>query len=1203
MKLLQLLSVKFSLLILITITPIWLKSQVFQSDLDALKSLYYATGGDQWHNKTNWDMNADQNDVNNSWYGITVENFRITKIKLAANNLNGHIPEEIENLEMLQYFDISQNDVDSISIDADILVHIDTLLLSYNEFVNFPVVVCNYDSLRVLEISLNKLTQIPPEIGQLKLLQTLKLNSNKIKSIPSEIKELKQLRELDISNNPLKMLISEIYSLSNLISLNASNDSLSQISPSIKNLKLQKLNLSYNQLDSIPADLVNISTLNNIDFSHNKIKSLAFGFSSFFALEVLNLSYNQITQFPGGLTGATFLKELQVQNNQISNCENLSASIMLSRLNLENNRLSFNNLDSLKIDWSLLSFSTISPQAYLPIIKSYQTDKLKLQVDALGDRNVYQWYKNFEPIDGQNSGVILVDTTQSAVYQCLVSDAYYPRLILQSDAVGLKIVNGVLAGDYLALVDLYNATGGENWFSNANWLSSDSVQLWKGLSVKNYRVSSINLANNNLMGTLPETLGNLNACETLTLSNNKLNNLGSGIGNLSALMRLDVSNNLLSNIPSTIGELKKLEILLLNKNSISELPTEIGGLAALQTLNIAYNQLRTIPSQIGAISLLKYLELNNNFLSSFPPEIGLLNSLWKLNAANNLLDSIPSELGGMPELLMLYLNNNQITHLPSLKNMHKISRIYLAENYLDFSDFDADSLAFDTLLEAIYYPQKNIELLVNRNTENYVLSVAVGGINNQYQWFSDSMAIDAQVADNLVIALNEKAVFYANVQNAAYPLLTLKTAGIHFPSQIPVNEYNALLELYNTCNGDLWTDNTNWLSSAPADEWFGVNVINYEVKSVLLPNNQLLGFIPVEIGQLTGLQSLDLSNNQLSGTLPSSIGLLNNLQTLGLSNNSIQGEVPADIKNMAALSNLYLQHNEFTQLPNLAGMSKLEQVNVAYNKLGFDDLEANIFMQATSFIYSPQDTFGLSKEYIRFEGEQLFLEIFTDGYFNLYQWYKDGEILANQNNNSLQIQHFAFQDIGIYHCVVSNSLVPDLALISASMVVNQLFKIKFFISDAKGLVKNAQVELENYGQKLSNIVGEAQFDSIAAGSELGYQINASGHYTFSDDLLLDNQDLSINVYLGITDIAKYGEMLISVFPNPVSDVLEIKFAGVQNTGNWQLHILDINGKILLTESFVAPAHRFNLQNLSSGIYFLVLKSSDGEIIRHKVQKM
>ena len=88
----------------------------------------------------------------------------------------------------------------------------------------------------------------------------------------------------------------------------------------------------------------------------------------------------------------------------------------------------------------------------------------------------------------------------------------------------------------------------------------------------------------------------------------------------------------------------------------------------------------------------------------------------------------------------------------------------------------------------------------------------------------------------------------------------------------------ALVALYEATNGDNWTNNTNWLSDRPLDEWHGVRTDDGgRVTRLNLVENNLIGTIPSELGNLTNLQDLSLYSNQLSGSLPAELGNLTNL--------------------------------------------------------------------------------------------------------------------------------------------------------------------------------------------------------------------------------------------------------------------------------------------------------------------------------------
>ena len=99
-----------------------------------------------------------------------------------------------------------------------------------------------------------------------------------------------------------------------------------------------------------------------------------------------------------------------------------------------------------------------------------------------------------------------------------------------------------------------------------------------------------------------------------------------------------------------------------------------------------------------------------------------------------------------------------------------------------------------------------------------------------------------------------------------------------------MNTYRAALAaLYNATNGSSWLDDTNWVSSRPLGEWYGVSTdADGRVTELDLRDNQLSGSIPSELGNLANLEGLWLDGNQLSGSIPSELGNLDNLERLGL---------------------------------------------------------------------------------------------------------------------------------------------------------------------------------------------------------------------------------------------------------------------------------------------------------------------------------
>ena len=91
---------------------------------------------------------------------------------------------------------------------------------------------------------------------------------------------------------------------------------------------------------------------------------------------------------------------------------------------------------------------------------------------------------------------------------------------------------------------------------------------------------------------------------------------------------------------------------------------------------------------------------------------------------------------------------------------------------------------------------------------------------------------------------------------------------------LPAEETDpVLLALYNDTGGDDWTNNTRWLTNQPIDKWFGgLSGGPGLVTGLQLPENNLTGEMPPQLGGLDALGVLDLSGNNLTGEIPAQLG-------------------------------------------------------------------------------------------------------------------------------------------------------------------------------------------------------------------------------------------------------------------------------------------------------------------------------------------
>ena len=112
---------------------------------------------------------------------------------------------------------------------------------------------------------------------------------------------------------------------------------------------------------------------------------------------------------------------------------------------------------------------------------------------------------------------------------------------------------------------------------------------------------------------------------------------------------------------------------------------------------------------------------------------------------------------------------------------------------------------------------------------------------------------------------------------------TLTIGGLPAVVLGPSTDRAALVALYNATNGANWTDKANWLSDEPLGEWQGVTTDDDgSVTQIRLGDNNLVGSIPSDLGDLSNLEILALEVNQISGVIPGELGNLSNLTVLDM---------------------------------------------------------------------------------------------------------------------------------------------------------------------------------------------------------------------------------------------------------------------------------------------------------------------------------
>ncbi|CAM9228091.1 unnamed protein product, partial [Ectocarpus sp. 8 AP-2014] len=252
--------------------------------------------------------------------------------------------------------------------------------------------------------------------------------------------------------------------------------------------------------------------------------------------------------------------------------------------------------------------------------------------------------------------------------------AAYPRESAQRvpkwRAFGLDPALVVMSSeDRAALVALFQSTGTTRWYRKGNWDTDADLSQWEGVAVNDDgRVVELNLALNNLKGTIPAAVGALTDLNVLDLYDNELTGpIPEALRALKELTHLGLSGNKLTGIiPAWLGSLKKLQRLELDDNHlVGPIPEALGALKELEVFVLGLNEL-TGKRKLCEQSMIYLADLwlqSNQLVRHVPKELGDLENLRELYLQDNFLTgtAIPTELGNLIALLDINLGNTQLT--------------------------------------------------------------------------------------------------------------------------------------------------------------------------------------------------------------------------------------------------------------------------------------------------------------------------------------------------------------------------------------------------------------------------------------------------------------------------------------------------------------------------------------------------------------
>ena len=511
----------------------------------------------------------------------TFANFKnLTTLSLALCELTGTFPHAIFQIGTLSVID---------------------LFFNYNLHGFFP----NYsmsESLQIIRVrNTNFSGELPNSIGNLRKLSFLDLSDCQFNgTLPNSLSNLTQLSYLYLSSNSFTGPMPSFDMAKKLTNSSSShNEGLHN---------LVTINLSNNSITgSIPSFLFKLPLLKEILLSSNHFSKLEeFTTMSSSVLNTLDLSNNNLSgPFPISVLQLKSLSVLDLSSNKITGLLQLDKLLKLK--NLTTLDLSFNNL-SINVNMPHVDFS------FIPNI----------------------------------SVLKLVHCNLKTFPSFLINQTTLIQLDLSDNQIQGTVPNWIWKLPYLESLNISH-----NLLTDLEGPFQNLTSYWKILD----------LHNNKLQGPIPFFLKSV---EYLDYSTNKFSVIPEDIGNyLSSTYFLSFSNNNLhGSIPDSLCNASQLLVLDISFNNISGtiLPCLISITSTLDVLNLGKNNLTgPIPDMFPASCVVRTLNFHENLLHGpIPKSLSHCSSLKILDiGSNQIVGGFPCFLKNIPTLSVLVLRNNK----------------------------------------------------------------------------------------------------------------------------------------------------------------------------------------------------------------------------------------------------------------------------------------------------------------------------------------------------------------------------------------------------------------------------------------------------------------------------------------------------------------------------------------------------------------
>ncbi|RVE61701.1 hypothetical protein OJAV_G00175590 [Oryzias javanicus] len=258
----------------------------------------------------------------------------LTEVNLSCNYLLS-VPGSVGAMTNLQTFLLDGNCLSDLPSELGSLQRLGYVGLSFNRFNHVPQVLERLSSMEKLCMAGNYLETLTLQNFRLLHVKHVDLRLNKISvMVPDEPDLLRHVTQLDVRDNRLTDLDASVFP--RLEMLHCERNRI--VSLKVKGCSLKGLYASSNELQRLDVSPVP-SNLSYMDVSRNNLESLPDWLVEAKRLEVLDVSHNLVTELPGRLFCSSSLRKLSAGHNRLQKLPERVERPLLEVLDVQHNQL------------------------------------------------------------------------------------------------------------------------------------------------------------------------------------------------------------------------------------------------------------------------------------------------------------------------------------------------------------------------------------------------------------------------------------------------------------------------------------------------------------------------------------------------------------------------------------------------------------------------------------------------------------------------------------------------------------------------------------------------------------------------------------------------------------------------------------------------------------------------------------------------